>query len=41
VNVIYGSANGLTEAGDQFWWQRSDSLGDGGDRAERFGAVVE
>lgn len=40
VNVIYGSSSGLTVTGDQFWWQRSDTLGDAGDNVERFGAPL-
>jgi hypothetical protein len=41
VNVIYGSSIGLTESGDQFWWQRSDSLHDAGEDDDRFGTSLE
>jgi hypothetical protein len=41
VNVIYGTADGLSVIGNQFWWQRSSTLRDAGDRVERFGAVLE
>jgi hypothetical protein len=41
MNVIYGTADGHRLVGNQFWWQRSDTLGDAGDRVERFGAVLE
>jgi hypothetical protein len=40
VNVIYGSSAGLTAAGDQFWWQRSDTLHDSGEEDDRFGTVL-
>ncbi len=40
VNVIYGSAAGLTEAGNQRWRQGSNGLQGGGADNERFGTSV-
>jgi len=40
VNVIYGSSTGLTAAGDQFWWQRSDTLHDSGETNDQFGLAL-
>jgi hypothetical protein len=40
VNVVYGSASGLTATGNQFWWQRSDNLHDSGEPADSFGRAL-
>lgn len=40
VNVIYGSTDGLTSAGNQFWWQRSDALHDSGEPWDHFGSAL-
>lgn len=37
VNVLYGSASGLTEAGDQFWHQDSPGINDAVGFRNRFG----
>jgi disulfide bond formation protein DsbB len=40
VNVIYGSAAGLTGAGDQFWHQDSAGILDTAEEADNFGCYV-
>jgi hypothetical protein len=40
VNVIYGSAKGLTPAGDQFWTQASPGLQGDSSQSARFGVSV-
>jgi hypothetical protein len=40
VHVIYGSASGLTEAGDQFWNQDTPGIGGGAELGDRFGASI-
>ncbi len=40
VNVIYGSASGLTAAGDQFWTQDSPGILDSADPFDRFGHAL-
>ena len=40
VNVIYGSGDGLTEAGDQIWHQDSPGIGDVAEENDRFGSVL-
>jgi hypothetical protein len=37
VNVIYGSANGLSRAGDQFWHQASRGIADAAEAGDEFG----
>ncbi len=38
VNVIYGSARGLTARGDQFWTQKSRGVPGKAERGDRFGS---
>jgi FG-GAP repeat protein len=40
VNVLYGSASGLTSAGNQFWHQDSANVLDTAESSERFGAAL-
>ena len=40
VNVIYGSAAGLTDVGNQFWNQDSPGILDQAERSDRFGRYV-
>ena len=40
VNVIYGSAAGLTDAGNQLWHQNSSGISDSIDTGESFGAAI-
>ncbi len=40
VNVIYGSASGLTAAGNQFWTQDSPGILDSADPFDRFGHAL-
>jgi len=40
VNVLYGSATGLTAGGDQFWSQDSPGVKGVGRASERFGAAL-
>jgi hypothetical protein len=40
VNVIYGSRNGLTSAGNQFWHQDSPGIAGGSERSDRFGSSL-
>lgn len=40
VNVIYGTSEGLSSAGDQFWWQASDTLKDSAETSDRFGSTL-
>ena len=40
VNVIYGSAAGLTAAGNQFWSQNSAGIAGGAESGDRFGSVL-
>jgi hypothetical protein len=37
VNVLYGSASGLTAAGDQLWHQNTSGIGDGAEPDDGFG----
>jgi disulfide bond formation protein DsbB len=37
VNVLYGSTNGLTASGDQFWHQDTAGVADGAEAQEGFG----
>jgi FG-GAP repeat len=40
VNVIYGSAAGLSAAGNQFWSQDSVAIAGGAESGDRFGSAV-
>jgi disulfide bond formation protein DsbB len=40
VNVIYGSAGGLSDAGNQLWTQNSVGAGESSESGDRFGAAV-
>jgi hypothetical protein len=40
VNVLYGSANGLRGAGDQFFTQKSLDVAGGAERKDRFGSTL-
>jgi hypothetical protein len=40
AHVIYGSATGLTDAGDQLWHQDSPGIGDVAEYADYFGAAL-
>jgi hypothetical protein len=40
VNVIYGSAGGLTAAGNQFWNQDSSGIEGAAEGADRFGSAI-
>jgi hypothetical protein len=40
VNVLYGSANGLTAVGDQLWTQRSSGVAGVSEMEDRFGASL-
>jgi FG-GAP repeat len=40
VNVFYGSASGLTEAGDQFWSQDSPGIKGVAESGDRFGVTL-
>jgi hypothetical protein len=40
VNVLYGSAAGLTAVGDQFWSQNTEGVEDESEYFDRFGAVL-
>ena len=40
VNVIYGSAAGLSAAGNQFWSQNSAGIAGGAENGDRFGLVI-
>ena len=40
VNVIYGSASGLTSAGSQLWSQASLEIADNAESGDRFGSVL-
>jgi hypothetical protein len=40
VNVIYGSATGLTTANNQLWSQNSPGILDGSEAGDRFGAAL-
>ncbi len=37
VNVIYGSSTGLTQVGDQVWWQNSPGIGGVAEAGDEFG----
>jgi hypothetical protein len=40
VNVLYASASGLTEAGDDFWYQDDFRTQDGAEANDRFGFAL-
>ncbi|MFN2129472.1 MAG: hypothetical protein ACK2VD_03025 [Anaerolineae bacterium] len=40
VNVVYGSVNGLTDMGDQFWHQDISGTQGGAEDGDRFGRVL-
>lgn len=40
VNVLYGSAEGLTSTGDQLWSQNSPSVKDSAESGDQFGARI-
>jgi hypothetical protein len=40
VNVLYGSASGLTASGDQLWWQGSAGIDGAPTEGERFGSAL-
>jgi hypothetical protein len=40
AHVVYGSATGLTDAGDQLWHQDSPGIGDTAEYADYFGAAL-
>jgi disulfide bond formation protein DsbB len=40
VNVLYGSAAGLSDAGNQLWHQNSPGIEDAAESEDRFGAAV-
>ncbi len=40
VNVIYGTDAGLDDPGQQFWWQRSNTLKDSGEEFDSFGSSL-
>jgi hypothetical protein len=40
VNVIYGSSNGLTVTGNQFWHQDSPNIEERAESGDRFGAAL-
>jgi len=40
VNVLYGSANGLSAAGNQIWTQDSDGIEDAAEFGDRFGGSL-
>lgn len=40
VNVIFGSADGLDDAGNQLWTQDSDGISGGAEEYDRFGKVL-
>jgi hypothetical protein len=40
VNVLYGSANGITSANDQFWHQNSAGIEDSVESTDRFGSSL-
>jgi hypothetical protein len=41
VNVLYGSAIGLTADGNQLWWQGSAGVPDDPETDDRFGALID
>jgi hypothetical protein len=40
VNVIYGSGNGLTDVGDQEWWQDATGISDISEASDLFGRAL-
>ena len=40
VNVLYGSAAGLTSAGNQFWHQNSPGIAERADAGDLFGSAL-
>jgi disulfide bond formation protein DsbB len=40
VNVLYGSAAGLSDAGNQLWHQNRPGIGDAAESEDHFGAAV-
>jgi hypothetical protein len=40
VNVLYGSASGLTTTGNQFWHQNSPGIGDTAETGDGFGSAL-
>jgi hypothetical protein len=40
VNVLYGSASGLTDVGDEFWTQDTSGMANAAEDGDRFGRVL-
>ena len=40
VNVLYGTASGLSASGNQFWHQNSAGILDAAEEDDRFGSVL-
>jgi hypothetical protein len=40
VNVVYGSAGGLTDVGDEFWTQDTSGMANAAEDGDRFGRVL-